>query len=69
MTVSTGRKAKSGFGFENQGFKVEVRGKVASKDDDHARIGWRGAELKRIDGPGEIGQVPCDMKFDFTLPP
>jgi hypothetical protein len=48
---------------------VEVRGKVASKDDDHARIGWRGAELKRIDGPGEIGQVPCDMKFDFTLPP
>jgi hypothetical protein len=54
------------FGSENQRLEVEVRGEVTGEHDHHAGIGGRGSQMKGIDGPGEVGLVPYDVKFCIT---
>jgi hypothetical protein len=48
------------------GFEVEVGGEVAGEYDDHAGIGGRGLQVKGVDGPGKVGQVPGDVEFRLT---
>ena len=55
-----------GLGGKNQRFEVEVGGQIAGKDHNDAGVRGGGTQQHRVNGPGEIGEVPGDVELGIA---